>query len=447
MAEPDPPPAEPPTPVAPAPVWPLFVAFAVFGALGLATDLLGLVGDPYGSGAWAARLQLIDAGLGLAYRVLLVMGAVELARRSTGRARLGAQLVLVAASVMLAVLVAHRVVPFVVKDDWETYRTVTDWLWRTTATCEIALAIGLVVAGWHVRTVRTLAVPLVLATIVAFPYRFIGELVYEAFQSGGFKTLLVARAVTAAAARILAAVLVWKAVPLVAAQTGGFARAARGFDHAAKSLFARLWLAAGGIMLFLSFALSDRPDPTLIKVFLYGLPIAVAVVGVWLGIGVVAAAQMNVSLGLRLRTLVAGAAILWTVGVQFWQVGAALQAVMGDHSFEGGREILEALTIAQPVIAAVALAMVGWSVYGLGQLSGNAELERSGTQAALMSLACNLGAVLLLYLARDARTANMAIVTMLMATALAIAALVSLARACRAAAAVCRARGLAEEAF
>jgi hypothetical protein len=382
--------------------------------------------------------RAVSIGGSFASLALLAAGALELRRRTTGRAQVGANLVLGGVFAMLATAVVRNYVILDGSMDPETQR----WLSRFTITARHLTAAGFLVAGWHHRTVRLLAAPVAIVALVAAPYDFYSEYLWGWVSDAGRTAWLVVDFATEAAYTGLAIVVLWLGAP--GPGPTGWDGAARALDRTAWALYARLWIAAISMLLVLVLFAGEGGSEGVGKLFVVGIPLANAVAGIVLIVGVLGAAQLTASRGVQLRFLAAGAAFTFVIAIQSVQVYLLVRGVFGDRdeasSFD--RDLLQVLPMALPIVLAVGFLVLVDALRAVGGLLGFDDLRTHAAAAAVTVVVTQLAIVGAGYWMATSKTITRgtAIFAMLLIAGAAIGTLVAVARVCREAASGLRAR-------
>jgi hypothetical protein len=384
------------------------------------------------------RWRAVSIGASFAVLGLFVAGAIELRRRTAGRARIGANLVVCGTLAMLAIAVLRQYASF----EHDTDRDLHLWLGRLSITGRHMTVAGVIVAGWDHRPVRLLAAPLAVVSLLATPYDFYRDYVYGWLSGTGPVTWFVVDSVAEAAYVGLMAAAVWLGAP--GPGPAGYDGTARALDRTASALYARLWIAVGSAFLVTSMFAGGGGEG-LGKLFVVGVPLANALAGIVLVVGVFGAAQLAVARGIQLRFLAAGAALTWVIAIQSVQVYLRVRSVFGDD--DGGvssydTELVPALPIAVPVVLAVGFLVVVDAVRAVGGLLAFDDLRTHAAAAAVTVVVTQVVIIGAGYWMATSRhmTEGMAIFALLVIIAAGIGTLVAVAKVCREAASGLRAR-------
>jgi len=451
---------QPPPPASPAadaspPAAPPRVPIALIGAIALMfiTNLvIGLafariVGAREFQSEAMTRWSLLDTGFDFAFLALALAGALDLVRRTSGQARTGARVVLAAVLVLAALAVLSQYINRIYlqrhQSDPEVYRQIWAWSSRIRTTAWLALVTGTLVAGWRVPIVRTLAAPLIVATLIATPYDFYASYIYGLFGSGRYSHTIGSSVLHAVSNGLLIAVL-WKGAPAIEAD-GGWSRAATALDRTAGALYARLWIAVSGALLVLVlFGSQGSGGDSIAKLWTVGIPLANAIAGLVLVSGLLGAAGLTAPRAPRLRLYGAGTALMVTVAISSLQVLFLMRVLLGDHDDydSTGRELMQALPVLMPVIGLAGMVLLAAGLHGVAAALDSPQLKGQATASITTVVICQLVAIGIPYLLATARelTPGTALLGLLAAAAAAVIALVSLARLCRALATGLRAR-------
>jgi hypothetical protein len=351
----------------------LLLAFAALFAMLIADVIVRLtIKEPW----TALRYQLTSSGVGFATEVLGALGALELARRLTGRAALGVRIAAGAFIFEVALDVLWALVQFKSNLwDHEWIYNVADYaFWAGW----IAIPIGLAIALGRERQV--LAIIVVAVALITWPPAFIGKPMYSWLPSGsagqvinaGFRTLRYGCMLAAFAA--LAAGQVASERPL----------AARGLRLAAKSLWVRL-VAAAAVPLITLMVIGGKGTEGSVSMLKLATLTALVVNIVALtqfGVGALRVARASVHELGRWPFVLGGACTLWAGGVMLGQLSFLYRMLYGKDSY-GGSELAsyaQALSIALPIIVAAGMALLAVAIGGFAARSGNDTL-RADAQA------------------------------------------------------------------
>jgi hypothetical protein len=454
---PPPPPPAPPPPAPPPPPpgsVPSRVPLALIAGLGFVcvTQILitlMFVWMRSGEGRYdhVLRWQLLSLGCYFAFLGMAVTGATDLARRAIGGASVGARVVLTAVIAMLLISLSEQVLLHIYlrsTENYETGQTIWKWLNRAEALAWAALAVGIAVAGSRVRTVRLLAAPLIIATLLAHPFDFypgfLGKLLDRSSTTGAVVSI-----VLDLIAAGLAIVTLWLSPPEPELD-GGWDRAASALDRTASSLYARLWIAVSGALLVMMLfgSRGGGGGEGLAKLWAVGIPLASAIAGIVMVTGIFGASGLTAPRAPRLRLLFAGAALTVTVAISSVQVFSLLDMVFGDRNDFGGSgmELAGAMPLLLPLIGTVGLAVLAWGLHGIADAVGSQQLQDQAGRTIAIVIVCNLVGIGLPYAIASSEQAEAGdvIFGLLLAAAASVITLLSLAKLCRNLAVALRAR-------
>jgi lipid-A-disaccharide synthase-like uncharacterized protein len=313
------------------------------------------------------RWNLLQSALPFGCLALAAAGAFELCRRTTGRSKRGAQLM---AGALLVILGAKAVSAYCA---WSSAAQPENlalhglWTWthRIGATAWLVLGAGVVAAGWQVRAVRWLAVPLLFATLLAHPYDGYAKALYEAL--GGDAS----RAGTWMLRGGLE--LVWAALILLALSLAppltdgseGWPRVAQGLERTSRALYGRLAISILGALLTLIVFLWRGGTPAMLReASELWVPLASVIATIVAVTGILGAGGLTAP-GAPRRLLYAAAALTATTLVL-----TALKVFL-LHRGRGNEEALAlatALPLILPAMSFVAMVLLVQGLFRLAEL-------------------------------------------------------------------------------
>lgn len=380
------------------------------------------------------RWNMISPALGVACMALAAAGAAELVRRTSDLAKHGARLLFggLLALVLLYFFYYYAFYRMEAKNAFEQMDSLQWWMSLLQSTSWHLITLGALLAGWRARSVRVLAAPLIIASLLANPYHFYGEALYSIFE-GRWALRIQGWSLDAFYLALLVLVL-HHGAPLVDAG-GGWERVSTALDRTASALYARLWISAGSITLvMLSFG--NRDSAGLTKLWVIGVPLGVALANLVAVSGVLSAGGLTVAKAPRRWFYVAGALLTMATFL------SAMQMIRIFHSWPDFREAARLLPIALPVIAALALCLLSEALARLASLLPSLAVAQQALTSRMIVILSQLATVGAQYYAAESppREPGSVVLLLLITVGTSIVALVSQARLCRALAAQIRER-------
>jgi len=401
----------------------LVAAFALDALFSIANIVIQLLG--YSGPDWehVDRWRLAKNGAWFMTLLMMVVGYRDLADRVWGGANRMAKL---ASALCIALLVTDVVVmPISTLDliSSQTFWKVQNYVfWGELGAIAVVLFAGgdrkgLAVAG------------LALALVARLP-PVVMEPVWDALHLG-YSGAVALRSVLSIAYQAGVFMLV---VAIVAGTPAHLPqRAVLGLRRAAGGFTLRIVAAIGG-MLFVLLAAGASSDTaySLIKLVLIGGLLVNMIASAMIGLGALAASRASLD-GLAKSVLIVSAAgSLWCAGTMFEQLPPFYQMLYG-HSH--GKDALEALSLALPIVSALATAILGTAIGGLGRTRGDAALARAGTTSGVVYLGLTLAAIAMQsYMIEKVHSRQGAIGLLLAAAAAGLAAQIIMGKLCRRAA-------------
>jgi hypothetical protein len=396
-------------------------AIAVLGAAAATAAAVATAGaeSPIARLADLQRWYLMRGGCAVVAAVLAGLGALELARRVTGRARtltqLGAALWIASAAWPLARAVV------LASASGESAARALPWVGAglevLALTGSVVVALG--AGAW--RRAPLAAAALVIADAASPGLPGVGALIFElvGLQPERLLALELARTLLSAAGLLGVAAALVRCGPPPAPDA---AAAARGLLAARSALLFRVAAAA----ILTPIVVTGRSEDVARAVGVAG-PAIVVIAMAWLAIGLVRAASMRVA-GLPAGRLVLGAALtLWWGAVQAQQLTVIAQALRGPASVT--RDLIavaQHFAILGPLVVTAGLALVASAIGALAAHRADAALrEATAARASILVVATVASAGLQLQVP-TAASLGVALGLVAIATGLAIAALVAL---------------------
>jgi hypothetical protein len=318
--------------------------------------------------------------------VLGISGLLELARQRTGREALGLRAAAVGFVLGLGMMAFWQVVVYV-QPQWGegTLELVSRWGWFAVNALPL---LGLIVAtsARH----RTAAIAGVVVLLVAAPSPPIAKLLYGWIH--GWKAAIAVQHSLHAAGIITALVL--------ASHLAG-TEPPRAPDAAADGLRAiasALWLrviaalSVAGLTLLLVVGKAGEGSTGILKLAMMSGAVINVVSLILLARGALGAARSGIADLPRWPLVASGAGTLWCLGVGLYQLPYMFRMLYGNrdsYAYGGDTpEILQALTIAGPLVAIGAIAVIATSIGGFAARRGLDQLraEAQGKGAAFVGL-------------------------------------------------------------
>lgn len=372
------------------------------------------------------RWNTLSAGLSAALLALAAAGAAELVRRTSDRSKQGARLLFGGLLALIAVsfYFYYAYYGMEASRSFDELEGLHLWTRRLRATSWLLITAGALLVGWREPRVRRWAAPLLLAHLLAHPYDFYGRALYDLFE-WRWALHLQSWLCSAAYVALLVAVLRFGA-PLAEA-SGGWERAARALERAARALYARLWISAAGITLML-LSVGSRGSDGVAKLWMIGVPLGVALANLGTVSGVFSAAGLTEPGAPRRSLYLAGTLLMMATFI------SALQMLQLFHSWPDLREVAEMLPLATPVIAALALCVLAQALAQLTALLPSLELEQQASTSRLTVILSQLAVVGVQYylVSSPPRELSSLVLILGLSVSASIVTLMSQARLCRA---------------
>lgn len=320
----------------------------------------------------AVRFNLISEGTTVASLALCLLGALELARRMTGRAAQGIKLAALGFAGGLAADVSYTAIQLV--DEFWKHQWISTTFAYSFFTAWLLVAIGLGVAHWEKR--RDIAGAVVLVSLLAWPPPFLAKTLYGWLPAG--KTAWTFEMVLLAF-RLVVLLAAFAALERTAA-TSDPPLAARGLRTAAKALWLRVIAAVGLVLLTLLMigGGGSRGSVDVLKLAMIVAAIINIVALAQVGFGAARAARAGVAGLGRWPLVVGGAATLWAAGVTLAQFPWLYKMLYkGDEGLFGrdARELAQALSVTMPLVVTAGIAAIAFAIGGLAVRRGNEELR------------------------------------------------------------------------
>jgi hypothetical protein len=399
----------------------IWISFAASFALIVSHVVVQLVlSQPWG----AMRYQLTTSGLGFVAELLALVGALELARRLTGRAALGMRVVTFGFVLQIAIDVVWALLLLksnLYEHEW-VYKTMDYVSWATW----LPIPIGLAIAVWDER--RALGIAIVVVFVLTWPPRFLAEPMFSWMGHGKSGVIL------DSLLRALRYALLFAG--FVAAARGATAtdrhEAASGMRLAAKSLWLRL-IAAAVVPLLTLMVIGSRGKGgiELLKVATISALVINLISFTQFGVGALRAARASVPELGRWSLVVGGSGSLFAAGVSLMQLPYVYQVLYKSDGlgFSGGADYIQALALAVPLIVIGGMAIIAVAIAGLGARRGNeilrADAQAKGAGFVVLSL---VAIAISTWMAPDAKSLGSLAMMMLLALGAAVTALVMIAR-------------------
>jgi hypothetical protein len=351
----------------------LFIGLAVPIVWSIARVLILLAWKPEMPG-YVPKLILAAEGIYFASSVLVLAGALELARRMTGRARIGLNVAVSGAAISLCADLLAGLIQFTAKP-WDH-----QWIYKVYdyvgAGSTLAFAVGLVlVLPPSRRMLGFVALALVFVTWPVEPVRKVlfGWMSLGRQSSMYFETTLRVVRYSALLAVAIGASSGTTTTDIYAASSG--------FRLAAKALWLRVIAAVSVVLLTLMLVAGrSREGMELIRVAMMGQGLVTIGALTMFGGGALRAARASVP-GLSAYTLVVGgAASLWAAGVSLAQLPYLYKMLYRTEESYMGKESMEwsqALATTMPIVVIVGVALLATALSGLAARRGNEDLRSS----------------------------------------------------------------------
>ncbi len=390
--------------------------YAILVALAVETAFV-LVRFALPASWFSEKYFLVSTGIYAASALLFTMGCSELARRLPEKQAVGAQIATIANATFLGLILAGGLVNMAAM----SFGGKAELLWTIQSYMYLALylatAAGLIVAAGGFARVAPAAIALIIVSIALSPPQFISTKIFHALGSSyryvyavvGLSQLALQVFLVREAARSSTRALAAEpTAPFVLLGTALRTRVIAMFVLVAFSLFAT----GGRSLAAMKFAMVAAPVINLAAFLVF------AVAALRAGRGLDARAQILFSL--------AGTAAAWCAGVLSMQTPAIYQMFGGGDSYASERnaEIVQALSIAMPLVATVgvvvALVAVGAHIRRLGH---HALAESIAPRTTTFVILMATSVVVQLYLAPKVRSMGELVMIGLLAAAAGVAAL------------------------
>ena len=409
----------------------LLAAFALELAFGLVALVMHLSGPAMPDWEGVGKWQLANQGSWLMGSILLAVGYRDLSDRVWGKAQRAARIASGFAIAMVALeLVWMAVFAFDLGPRAEWFYLAENYVfWVAT----MGIVISLFVAG--MQRDRALATAgLVIALVVKLPPH-VAHALYKGLDLGwrGQQALGVALSLI---------YLLGVALMVVAAQAGEAAKrdqvASQGFTGTASGLTLRVIAAVVGMVLTLmAFGMGQEPAFKIVKFVLISGVLVNLISFAMVGVGTINVARSSVDGIAPYAALASGAASLWCAGVLLQQLPNYYHVLYGDSGGSRGQATMEALSVAMPIVAALAGAVLATVIAGLARTRGDEDLAARASGAGVGYVLLMLASIgIQTYLLKEAKSQGSAIGMMIAAAGCALAAQVILAKVCRGAALV-----------
>ena len=376
------------------------------------------------------RWDMASTGMWAAFVVMFCIGMFDLASRLTGGAAIAARVAslaygaMFATSTLLNVLSVLELLPH-----GEMIWKVEQYTYWGLGTC-VAIALAFAASK---RSRAAAVVGFALSMVARMP-GFLGEPLFQALDLGPRATEIVYT--------VLGILHTIAYLVLVIAATDGVEvprreLATRGFGLAASSLTLRVIAAAAGVVLVV-MAVSSRGEggASLIRFGMIGGLLVNLISFAMFGLGALRAARSALDGIARYTAAVAGAASLWCAGVMLEQLPQFYQVLYHQGHGSSGAERLQALSIAQPLVATLAGALLAAVISGFARARNDEPLTTRAGAAGVGYVLLMLASVgVTSFLLETARSQGMLLGMMLLAAGCGLAAQVMLAKVCRSASA------------
>jgi hypothetical protein len=325
-------------------------------------------------GGYVPRLILIGEGVSFAMSVLMLSGTLELARRMTGRARVGLNIALAGAAIAFAADLLVGLVQFTAKP-WD-HR----WVWKVYdyvgSTSMLAFAIGFVLVLPAAR--RVLGLVAVAIVFVTWPVDPVRTALFGWMDLGRDATMYFELTLRLLRYGTLLALAI---VASRGTTTTDVYAASAGFRLAARALWLRVIAAVCVVLLTLMLvAGGGRSGVELFRFAMISQGIVTIAALTMFGVGALRVAGSSVA-GLSATTLViGGGASLWAAGVSVAQLPylyKMLYKTEETYMRSGSMEWAQALATAMPIVVIVGVALLATALSGLAARRGNEDLRTS----------------------------------------------------------------------
>jgi hypothetical protein len=352
--------------------------------LELVTTIAWILGHSLGS--TSVRWNLALDGAGLVSDVLGIAGFLELSRRTTGRESLGLRVTAAAFGLAVAVSGFWQVVTFV-QPHWgeHTWDVLSRWTWYAPSALSI---LGLAVAASQRHRAAACAAAAVFVVCVPFPP--LAKAMYGWID--GWKAVLVLH-------DALHAIAVVAMIVLAALVCGGEpARAPDAATAGLRTIAAALWLrviaavTVAGLTLLLVVGKAGEGSAGVLKLAMMSGAVVNAISLVMLVRGALGAVRAGIADLPRWPFVASAAGTLWCLGVALYQLPYTYRLLYGDHDYAFStsdlQDTLQALSIAAPLVALGAVAIIATAIAGFAARRGLDQLraEAQGKGAAFVAL-------------------------------------------------------------
>lgn len=398
----------------------LVAAFALDILFSLANVGVQLFADREPNWDRIDRWWLVENGAWMMTLVLITVGLRDLADRVWGTANRMAKLASALAMAMLFTEIVFMLINAFELASSRTFWSVQSYIFWGEG---VALLVVLFLGGER----KGLAIAgLVLGLVARLP-PFAAQPMWDALALG-YRGAMSFRSVLSIAHTVGTLLLVMSIVPGTPAHVPQ--RAVAGLRHAGSGFTLRI-VAAVGAMVLVLLAIGSNGEGLVKFVLIAGLFVNM-LASAMIGLGALDAARASVE-GLAKPVLIVSAAgSLWCAGAMFNQLPHYYQLLYGSHH---GRDALEALSLALPIVGALATAVLATAIGGLGRTRGDAALAQSGTASGVTYLALTLAAIAMQnYMIEHVHSKGGVLGLLLLAAGAGLAAQIVMGRLCRRAA-------------
>jgi hypothetical protein len=329
----------------------------------------------------SVRVQLAFNGVDIVTYVLGIAGFVELARRRTGIERTGLHITIGAFALGIATMVFWQIVTFV-QPHWSdhTWTLLSRWGYLPIS---FLPTFGLVIASSR-RNRRGAAAAFVLL-LVAAPIPPVAQKLYG--WIGGWRAMVTVEDVmhiSLAVAMLLLSTLLSDGEPARNPE-----EATSGLRTIASALWLRVIAAVTvtGLTLMLMMGSAGEGSVGILKLAMFSGAIVNAISFVMLAYGALAAVRSAVPDLPRWPVVAAAAGATWCLGVVAYQLPYTYRLLYGSHDYgfaSGPQEYVQALSLAVPLVATGAIAVIAAAIggfagrRGLEQLRADAQAKGAG---------------------------------------------------------------------
>lgn len=332
-------------------------------------------------------LDLAVQGAWLGLGLVTLLGGLELVGRVHGRAALGARIAAVAFALDLGLELSLQGVQAV--GGWPSIARIFDVSqWVELALSVLALG-GLVVAAWHRRGAAITGLVVGAVSLTA-PVLYVAGKIWSD-QDDGYQ---MAETAINAATAIHALALLWLVHHAEPAEpVPDDPRAARGLRLAANSLWCRLLVAALLVLFMLAAIGAQAHGETVMKIALVGqVALELLLLGAF-AIGALQVARGALAGVASAPFVLAGLGAAWCAGVMLVKTVRVCSALAGSNYLDTSfmYETLDALVVAEPVIAIGAIAVVAIGVRAVPAFALERGYAVSRASAFVVLMLCSLG--------------------------------------------------------